>query len=148
MQKKLEVLKKVAKILNDNDITWNLGASCMLYLRGIVEMFDDIDIMVSEEDVLKVESLFSSFESTIKPPNNQYKTKRFIEYVIDGVDIDVMAGFIIVNKGKDYYFPLSKGTQSEKIILDGVSINLESAETWLRYYELMERKDKVILLKK
>lgn len=44
--KKLELLKEIASTFNQENITWNLGASCMLYLRGIVDTFDDLDIMV------------------------------------------------------------------------------------------------------
>ena len=33
-------------------------------------------------------------------PNSKYKTKSFMEFIIDSIDVDVMAGFSIVSDGK------------------------------------------------
>ena len=35
-------------------------------------------------------------------PNVKYRTHRFYEFVIDGVDVDVMEGFAIVKDGVEY----------------------------------------------
>jgi len=53
MKNKIEVLLKIANLFNENAITWNVGASCMLYLRDVVEDFNDIDLMIHIDDVEK-----------------------------------------------------------------------------------------------
>ena len=102
MNNKIDVLKQVAKKLNENNITWQLGASCMLYLRGYVDHFNDIDIMISKNDVQKTINIMNDFGTpVIKGPDATCKTKVFLEYRIDEVDVDIMSGLIIVNQGKD-----------------------------------------------
>ena len=51
MEKKLKVLAALAADLNESDILWAVGASAMLFLRGIVKEFRDIDLLVCEDDV-------------------------------------------------------------------------------------------------
>jgi hypothetical protein len=145
MKEKIEVLKKIADVLNKNNITWNLGASCMLYLRGIVDTFDDIDIMVKMDDINRVKELFKDYPLEEKYPNEQYKTEVFLEYKIENIDIDIMAGFNIVNNGKEHYFPLGDNV-GDCFELDGASLYLETVETWLKYYKLMNREDKVKII--
>ncbi len=147
IEKKLSVLLKVAKELNANNITWAIGASLLLYLKKITDSFNDIDIMIAEDDVEKAKSIFLTFGS-LKPrdSNVQYKTKEFMEFIIEGVDFDVMAGFIIVNNNFEYYFPLENKDIKEFINIQDIKVPLQSIEDWLIYYKLMNRTDKVNLI--
>ena len=104
---KIKGLITIAKQFNEAKITWNLGASCMLYLRTIVNDFHDIDIMISENDIDKVKEIMSKYSIVEKREiHPKYKTKAFLEYNINGVDIDIMAGFIIISNGKSHYLRL------------------------------------------
>lgn len=121
----------------------------MLYLRGITSSFNDIDIMVSEKDIAKVEEIMRKYGMANKRyPNSKYKTKLFLEYDIDGIELDIMAGFIIVNKESDYYFPLKESDPYDEYILYGEVIKLATVKQWHKFYTLMERTDKVKLLRK
>ena len=145
--KKLELLQKIANDFNNENITWNLGASCMLYLRGIVTEFDDIDIMVSVDDIDKVKRIMSKYGTyQAHLPNEKYKTEHFLEYNISGIDVDIMAGFNIVRNHQEHYFPLLKTQEYDIYDLNGVAIKLASVEEWYKYYQLMNRTDKVKLL--
>lgn len=146
-ESKLEVLVKIAKVLNNHDITWCVGASLLLYFKGITEVFQDIDIMVMEEDVDRVSQILLE-HGRLQPqnPNAQYKTKHFLEFVVDGVDIDVMAGFVIVSGGVDYYFPLERSSVKDFITVNNITIPLQSLEEWRTYYNLMGRVEKVKMI--
>ncbi len=107
---KLTVLARIAEEFNHKDVTWAIGASLLLYFKGITSEFHDIDIMIGEEDAETVKDILLHFGDIQQPnPNAKYKTKSFLEFHVDGVDIDAMAGFVIVNQDKEYYFPLKKG---------------------------------------
>lgn len=43
VQKKIDLLKKIAHCFNEAGITWALGASMLLYFKGVVPDFHDID---------------------------------------------------------------------------------------------------------
>lgn len=146
MDKSLKVLEKIAHIFNENHIVWSLGASCMLYLRGITQIFNDIDIRISNKDIQKATQLLSVYPSYKRVPNSKYKTKQFYEYKIDNIDIDIMVDFSIMYNNETYIFPLDDTSNNDVFSLNGEKIYLDSIKEWKLYYRLMERTDKYKLL--
>ncbi|MGI6768482.1 MAG: nucleotidyltransferase domain-containing protein [Bacilli bacterium] len=145
---KLSVLKKIANELNKMNVTWAIGASMLLYFKGILLDFNDIDIMVANEDIEQVRKTLMKMGTLQLPnPNSKYETKVFLEFIIDGVDVDVMAGFTIVNNGSLIDCSLKNEEIVEFYDLEGVKIPLQSVEIWCKYYELMGRKDRVNMIK-
>lgn len=135
VERKLQVLSKMAEELNKENITWAIGASLLLYIKGKVSDFHDIDIMVSEEDAEKLRRVLLTLGKIQLPNlNMQYKTKYFFEFVIDGIDVDVMGGFTIVNNNKAYYFPLKKEEIIEYTYINSQRIPLQSLAEWKLYY--------------
>lgn len=116
----------------------------MLYFKGITTVFHDIDIMVVEEDIPKLKELLLSM-GTLAPtsPNQKYKTKYFLEFSIDAVDVDVMAGFMIVSGGTDYDCSFKPDQIAEYHQIGDASIPMQSVERWREYYRLMGRDEKV-----
>jgi|SRR5690554_3180775 len=147
MNNKLSVLTKIANKINGNNIKWAIGGSTLLFLKGITKSFNDIDIMVSEEDVEQLKILLLEL-GTLEPenPHKRFKTKRFLEFVIDEVEVDVIAGFIIISDNKEYHFPLEKNHELEVIEFDGIKIPLQSLREWKKFYKLMGRIDKVEMI--
>nr|WP_294487967.1 hypothetical protein [uncultured Anaerosporobacter sp.] len=147
IQKKLFVLSELATKFNNANITWAIGASMLLFFKGYTSEFHDIDIMVSEEDDAKLKEIMLTV-GELQPQNHNeaYKTKCFLEFVVDGVDIDVMAGFTIVNKGKEFYYPLKENSIHDYIEVNGVEIPLGSIKEWRNYYSLMGREEKVKII--
>ncbi len=147
VEHKLTVLSQIAKELNQKNVTWAVGASLLLYVKGIVTDFHDIDIMVAEDDVNEAKAVLFSF-GTMQPPNPNiaYKTKHFMEFIVEGVEIDVMAGFVIVNNNKENQISFEKEDIKENIKMNGVSVPLQSVEAWRTYYQLMGRSEKVALI--
>ena len=73
----------------------------LLCFKGITTEFHDIDLMIAEKDVDCVRKILSEMgELHPSKPNPGYKTITFVEYTVDAVDVDVMAGFSIVHDGK------------------------------------------------
>ena len=42
-QKKIELLQRIARRLNETHVQWALGASMLLYFKGITSAFHNID---------------------------------------------------------------------------------------------------------
>ena len=147
LDKKIEVLLKVAKAFNEAEITWNLGGSMMLFFRAITQAYNDIDIMISEKDVKRVKEIMSDIATTrIKTTDEMYKTKSFLEYEVDGINVDVIAGLTIVSEKTEHYFPLKDKNLLDIIDINGTLIYLEGLSVWLNYYRLMKRTDKVEMI--
>ena len=147
MKNKLEVLRKIAKELNKENVTWAVGASVLLFFKGIVNEFHDIDIMFDEADAQKVKNILNKLGKHIPSLHNEmFKTKYFYEYIIDNVEIDAMGGFMVVKDGKDYDCSLIKKDITECINYEGVDIPLYSLERWKYFYYLINRTSKVKII--
>ena len=149
MQKKIELLQKIAHRFNEANVEWALGASMLLYFKGIVSEVHDIDLMVSIRDAELVREILSEM-GELHPANPisnpMYRTKIFMEFTIASVDIDVMAGFAIVNEGKIYDCSLYKEQIVERMTLGTEIIHLQYPILWCKYYRLMGRNEKADLI--
>ncbi len=144
---KLVTLAKVANALNERGITWGVGASLLLTIKGIADHFNDVDLMVAEEDAERAKAILLSF-GQLKPriPNDKHRSKCFMEFTVDGVDFDVIAGFTIVADDKEYCFTFDKTDVAETVVICGAEIPLQSVAAWKTYYALMGRTNKVAMI--
>lgn len=76
------------------------------------------------------------------------KPKCLWNFVINSVDVDVMAGFSILNDGKIYDCSLDKDQIVEWFTLGNTKIPLQSPLLWCEYYKLMGRKEKVDMIER
>ena len=141
--KKLQVLKAVARQFNRHRVTWAVGGSLLLYFKGITDDFHDIDLFILQRDVPLVRRILEgmgSLQASMDSP--QYQTRTFLEYDIDGVELDVMAGFAIVDGVVTYDCSLELPQIRERILLEGETIPLMDLRLWATYYKRMHRPDK------
>lgn len=118
----------------------------MLYFRGIVNEFHDLDIMVLEEQAPVVKDILFKMGKLQKSEKGIYETTCYYEFVVDGVDIDVMGGFKIRNSNEVYDCSLKIENIDQKVMLENACISLESLSNWRRYYQLMGRTGKVEMI--
>lgn len=143
----LEFLSEIAHEFNSEKLTWAVGASLLLYFRGIVQSFGDIDIMVAESDAEKAKEILQRHGTLLpKKAAATYKTRFFMEFECPKADVDIMAGFSIIKNEKEYYFPLLEEEITDFVDLNGETIPLHSVSAWRDYYELMDRSEKVGLI--
>lgn len=145
--KKIAVLREIAHRFNEAGIVWALGASMLLYYKGLVPEFHDIDLMIADGDADRVREVLCKM-GTLQPPNPnpKYRTRTFLEFTVAGVDVDVMAGFSIVNGDEVVDCSLRPAQIVETIDLDGECIPLQSLALWGEYYRLMGRTAKAELI--
>ncbi|MBZ9686202.1 nucleotidyltransferase family protein [Clostridium estertheticum] len=137
-----EVLSYIGEKLNDNGVTWAVGASILLSHYGLIENPNDIDILVDLNDIEKVDKILKSIgEKKVRDKSDTYSTKYFYEYVVHGFDIDVMAGLSInYNSGTfEYIFDHISISEFKKI--NGVNIPLSSLEDWYVLYQLIPSRE-------
>ena len=150
-QEKIQLLLKIAHRLNEAGVEWALGASMMLYFKDITSDFHDIDLMVVDRDAECVRTILSEMGESFSSdfiPNLMYRTKTFMEFRIDSVEVDVMAGFAIVKDGKLYDCALRKEQIVEQMPLGTEVIPLQSPLLWCKYYRLMGRTKKAEMIEK
>lgn len=144
---KIELLKKIALQFEKAHITWALGGSMMLYFKGIVPVFQDIDLMVADADAQTAQSILCGMgQMQPQTPNPKFRSKAFMEFVIDAVDVDVIAGFAIVSGDSVVDCSLQKEQIVERMPLGEACIPLQSPALWCRYYRLMDRTEKAQMI--
>lgn len=147
MEHKLTVLQRIAEEFEVHHVTWTIGASALLYFKNITSTFNDLDILIKTEDIDITKDILLSM-GTLKPsdPNLQYHTKYFLEFVVDDVEVDLMAGFAIVHEGVCHDCSLEEDQIIEYAELNGHKIPLQSVELWKQYYYWMGRDAKVKMI--
>lgn len=147
MNKKLDVLISIAEVLNRNSIRWALGASCMLYLRGIVNDFHDIDLLIDEDDSAKAIAALKTLGTMRDPESSSaFQTVCFRQFVIQNVEVDMIAGMAIVCDHAVHRFRLSDDSIDCTLHIQNQDIPLQSTAAWREYYALMGRTEKVRII--
>lgn len=145
---KLKVLSELAVEFNGQNLVWAVGASLLLYLKGYVHDFHDIDIMVADTDAVKMETILKAKGDIQPSERGSYETKHFRKFLIDGVEVDMMGGLAIVKDGKVYDCDLKSDQIVGNAEVGGQNIPLHSVKLWKKYYMLMGREEKAKFIEK
>lgn len=138
------ILTNIAKRLNNEGVLWCVGASVLLYNYDLVDNPTDIDIVVTIDDIHKADRVLSSMgEKLPESESSLYATDYFNEYIIDGVNIDVMAGLKIrIDEGKTVFeYPFDNRSVANTEVLNGVDVPYASLEDWYILYQLMPKRE-------
>ncbi|MDU1413575.1 MAG: nucleotidyltransferase [Clostridium sp.] len=143
-------LSYIGKKLNDAGIKWGVGASILLNMFGFVDKPNDIDIFISVEDIEEADKILKGIGEKKKwEKNSTYKTKYFYEYVINGVDVDVMSGFAVNHNEGVFRYIFDDNSISEFKLINGVNIPFTSLEDWYVIYQLIPNREiKVEMIEK
>lgn len=143
--KVFDTLSYIGERLNEERVMWGVGASILLNHYGLVDKPNDIDILVDLEDIEKTDIILKSVgEKKVLNHSDTYSTKYFYEYVINGFDVDVMAGLSINHSNGvfKYSFDHSSIVMTKKI--NGIDIPLTSLEDWYIIYQLIPNRGKKV----
>lgn len=140
-----KVLVKLTNVLNQSNSLWSIGASMMLYLRGIEIDVHDIDIMVDQEDFnIVCDNLLKICEEIKVDVSSIFKTKYFRRFVCDSIEIDVMSGMGIYHKNGFFDYQFNKEAIEYAIHINSITLPLSYIEDWYVFYHLMGNRDETI----
>ncbi|WP_252235235.1 hypothetical protein [Clostridium sp. ZS1] len=140
-----KTLSYIGENLNDNGVVWAVGASILLNSYGLADYPNDIDILVDTNDIERVDKILKSIgEKKERKESKIYSTKYFYEYVVNGIDIDVMSGLNINYNGGVFKYTFDNKSISEFKNINGVNIPLTSLEDWYVIYQLIPNREKKV----
>lgn len=142
-----DVLVKVAKAFEIENIRWGLGASGVLCHHNIVDIVNDIDIVVVPDDVNKAEAaILKMGQKVMTPPSTYYDNEYFGEFLVDGVELDMMSNMTIKNHGVTFLYEFIFESIDDYMVLEGVKIPVSALEEWYFLYHMIPNKDKKIAI--
>ena len=147
MEAKVSVLVSLAKVLNINNIKWGVGASMLMYLKGINTAVNDIDIIIDINDLSKFLDIIEYAQNKNEEESPKYPTEHFYELTIKNVDLDIMFNYKVNTDDGIYDYPFDKD-ELEIVHMKNTKVYLLSIEEWLKAYKAMGRTDKVLVLEK
>ena len=133
-----KTLSYIGEKLNTNGVIWAVGASIVLNHYGLIDNPNDIDILVALNDIEKADEILKSIgEKKLWERTATYSTKYFYEYVVNGVDVDVMSGLAINYDNIKFKYIFDRNSISEIKKINGIDIPLTSLEDWYVLYQLI-----------
>ena len=144
-QAKLTVLAQVASALNARGIVWAVGASTLLFIQGVVDDFNDIDLLIAKEDVDAVRDTFLSLGADALPSlatSSVYASAWFGEFQLHSVEFDVISDFTIRRKDGTYHYPFDQSRIAHWVDVQGTLVPLCSLADWVVLYWLMPARNK------
>lgn len=143
-----DTLSYIATELNAQGVLWGIGASIVLYHYGLVDSPNDIDILVDIKDIQKADTILDNLGvKKTSEKTEAYSTRYFYEYVVNTIDVDVMAGFMVNHSNGEYRYSFDHKSITNIIKINGVEVPLTSLEDWYVIYQLIPgRENKVKLI--
>ena len=147
-----EVLITLIKCLNERRINWAISCSMDLFLRGIVDDFHDIDLIVDIKSVPDIKIVMEELGAKLVGTggNGFCESDVYLHYQLDRVDVEFISGFRVMTFGTSYYYKYNKDEIDMLEILD-IEVPAISLEAMYILYYMMEgwqprRKFKRILI--
>ncbi len=126
---KLQILEEVVNVFDASQVNYAIGGSLLLYFYGIVDDFNDIDVLVKREDFEKACMLLLNMGKQVAIEYSElYCTKQIARFVINAVSIDVMAEFCINYELGKYVMQFSK--PADYFLINDKKVALSSLSQW------------------
>ena len=147
MQQQFSALQKITRELNQGGITWGVGGSLLLYINGLSDTFEDIDLIVQDKDALAAQRLLIK-HGPMQPrnPDERFRTRGFFEFIIDEAEIDLMSVLAIMLDGEETIIPFDESSIQRHEPFGIETLPLMYLEDWYVIYALIERTGKLDLL--
>ncbi|MBR3003017.1 MAG: hypothetical protein IKF38_05635 [Clostridia bacterium] len=135
------VLENVCRAFDRAEVTWALAMSSCLFFRGIMDDFNDIDILIALEDVEEFEIVFRKLggkidNNTVQKP--AFTSPYYKEATFGGMHFDLIGNMTVNTYGTVYQYVL-KQQDVEYLTIDGdVNIPLSPVEANFLLYGMME----------
>ncbi len=139
---KLKALARVGRALKEAGILFGVGGSAMLFRHGLSEDFNDIDLVVAQEDTFKADEVLSGLGKRGEArPAGVFETAVFRSFQVDGVGVDMMAGLAIRHDAGVYRHVFDKESIKDHWPVYGVMLPFCALEEWGVLYRLMPGKE-------
>jgi len=137
-----ETLAYIVKALQREQIHFGIGGSLLLAHHGLPVTPRDIDLVVALEDAERAVQVLSEMGTVVEQlETSLYATQVFQEFIIKGIDIDLMSGLQIRHDEGIFVCPFAEQT------INKTGLPFMSLVDWYVIYQLIPgREQKVAMI--
>ena len=134
-----EVFLNLVEQFEKHNVYWAIGCSMNLFIRGVIDDFHDLDIIVDIESIDKIKKIMKEMGALLTETggNGFCESDVYMHYQLGRVDVDIISGFRVVTFGTSYYYPYDSNEVDFVEIMD-MEIPLISLEAMYILYYMME----------
>ena len=135
-------LCRVAGALNGSGVLWGVGGSRLLREYGLIELPNDIDILVNLANAEAAAAVLGAMGEALPCGQNPtYATRFFRRYIVDGIGVDLMAGFAIRHADGQYDYVFDGASVPVRREVEGIQVPFAALEDWFVAYQLIPGKE-------
>lgn len=136
------VLAYIVKALQREQIRFGIGGSLLLAHHGLPVTPRDIDLVVALEDAERAVQVLSEMGTVVEQlETSLYATQVFQEFIIKGIDLDLMSGLQIRHDEGVFVYPFAEQTINE------TGLPFMALVDWYVIYQLIPgREQKVAMI--
>ncbi|MGI1805524.1 nucleotidyltransferase domain-containing protein [Exiguobacterium sp. TDN 0502] len=106
-----EALAYIVKAFQQEQIRFGIGGSLLLAHHGLPVTPRDIDVVVTLEDAERAIRLLAEMGTVVEQDETSlYATQVFQEFIIKGIDVDLMSGLQIRHDEGIFVYPFAEQT--------------------------------------
>ena len=135
-----EVLEKVCSSFNTEGIRYALSCSAALFVQGLVDDFNDFDILFHIDDVTKMEKAMESIKAQLLPTiqKSAFTSPYYKEAIFQNEHFDLVGDFTVATYNKTFCYPV-KTDEIQFIPIEGIiDIPVIPVEASFLLYGMME----------
>ena len=138
----ISVLKKLARIFEENHIEYCIVGSMSLFLEGLPVEPSDIDILTTKESAFKIDELLGShrtLECELRE-SNAFRS-YFGKYRIDCIDVEIMGELQIRKNGKWNRPLIPSSIETKYVTIDGESVRIAKSKETFKFCKEIGREE-------
>ena len=130
---------KITTEFEKHQVRWGLACSMNLFIRGVVDEFHDIDLLIEAKDVEKVTKIMdeNGAELIATGGNGFCESDIYFHFQFGRIDVDIISGFRLVTFGTCFLYEFNEG-ELDFITIDRKKVPLISMEALYLLYSMME----------
>ena len=134
-----EALFLISHHFDKENVKWSLACSMNLFLRGIVDEFHDLDLIVDINDIDKIQKIMEKLGAILVDTggNGYCESDKYMHFQLGRIDIDIISGFRVITSGTKFVYNFNIN-ELEYIEIEHVKIPLVSMEAMYILYSMME----------
>lgn len=134
-------------LLENENIDYHIGGSCMLQCIGLTDDFYDIDILLSYSDYHKVFQLVKKYPyRIISKTNPMYQTTMLMKVTYHQINLDLIFDFKVIRSGYLYEYPVLKDLPLQSVKQEDRIVPIARLDEWFFAYLMIEREDKADMI--